>query len=81
MVRRLLKVEEGVVLGEIRGKVGAGLFWGMILVFLRYRIKMEVIIAGRKASFILGAESRLRKAGEVGSAERRQQLASGPKQW
>lgn len=58
MGRRLLKVEEGVVLGEVGGKVGAGLFWGMTLVFLRYRIKTEVIIAVRKASFILGAESR-----------------------
>ena len=58
MDRRLLKVEEGVILGETRGQVGAGLFWGMILVFLRYRIKLEVIIAGSKASFSLGAKSR-----------------------
>ena len=58
MDRRLLKVEEGVILGETRGKVGAGLFWRIILVFLRYRIKVEVIIAGRKASFSVGAESR-----------------------
>ena len=57
-MRRLSEVEEGVIMGKARGKVGAGLFWEMILVFLRYRIKVEVIIAGRKASFIVGGEGR-----------------------
>lgn len=68
-------------MGKARGKVGAGLFWRMILVLLRYRVEVEVIIAGSKASFSLGAERRQRKAGEVCSAERRQRLASDPKQW
>ena len=57
-MRRLLEVEEGVIMGKAGGKVGAGLFWEMILVFLRYRIEVEVIIAVRKASFIVGGESR-----------------------
>ena len=51
--RRLLEVEEGVILVETRGKVGAGLFWMRILIFLRYRIIVKVIIAGSEASFSL----------------------------
>lgn len=54
----MLEVEEGVIVGKARGKVGAGLFWRMILVLLRYRVEVEVIIAGSKASFSLRAESR-----------------------
>ena len=49
----MLEVEEGVILSETRGKVGAGLFWMLILVFLRYRIIVKVIIAGSEASFSL----------------------------